>query len=190
MQAGVPADRDPDHRPCAYSARGQRAGERLDAGTGLAALRGGDVVGDVVPVGDGERVLRLLRATDRELRRRMDAGLEAGPGTLRRLCCDAEITPVVLDGNSVPIDVGDSHRTVTPEIAPGDTFGIRAVCVVDQLLPVKLALDLVYVREQSLAYDLSLILRTAAVILARAAGRRSFAEPSEMRRAREVYGFL
>ena len=35
-QAGVPADRDPDHRPCAYSARGQRAGERLDAGTGLA----------------------------------------------------------------------------------------------------------------------------------------------------------
>lgn len=61
---------------------------------------------------------------------------------------------------------------------------------VDQLLPVKLALDLVYVREQSLTYDLSLILRTAAVILARAAGRRSFAEPSEMRRAREVYGFL
>lgn len=57
----------------------------IDAGTGLAALRGGDVVGDVVPVGDGERVLRLLRATDRELRRRMDAGLEAGPGTLRRL---------------------------------------------------------------------------------------------------------
>ena len=61
---------------------------------------------------------------------------------------------------------------------------------VERLLPVKLALDLVYVREASLAYDLALVVRTAAVIAARAAGRRRFPDPPELARAREVYGFL
>lgn len=61
---------------------------------------------------------------------------------------------------------------------------------VERLLPVKIALDRVYVREASVPYDVSLILRTAAVILARAAGRRRFPDPPELRRAREVYGFL
>ncbi len=61
---------------------------------------------------------------------------------------------------------------------------------VERLLPVKLALDIVYVREASLAYDLSLVLRTAAVIAARAAGRRRFPDPPELRRARDVHGLL
>ena len=61
---------------------------------------------------------------------------------------------------------------------------------VERLLPVKLALDLVYVREASLAYDLALVVRTAAVIAARAAGRRRFPDPPELARARQVYGFL
>ncbi|HEX7039817.1 MAG TPA: sugar transferase [Trueperaceae bacterium] len=61
---------------------------------------------------------------------------------------------------------------------------------VERLLPVKLALDIVYVREASLAYDLSLVIRTASVILARAAGRRRFPDPPELRRARDVYGLL
>jgi hypothetical protein len=37
-------------------------------------------------------------------------------GTLRRLACDAEILPMVLGGDSVPLDVGRSSRTVTPGI--------------------------------------------------------------------------
>ena len=59
-----------------------------------------------------------------------------------------------------------------------------------ELLPVKLALDLVYVREASLLYDLRVIARTAWVILARLAGRGEFPPPEALARAREVYGFL
>ncbi len=54
---------------------------------------------------------------------------------------------------------------------------------VERLLPVKLALEMVYIREASLLYDLKLMLRTAAVIVAAAAGRRSFPEPAEMKKA-------
>jgi len=46
------------------------------------------------------------------------AGLEFGGATtaaeLRRLACDAKITPVVLGGESQPLDVGRERRTVTP----------------------------------------------------------------------------
>jgi hypothetical protein len=34
--------------------------------------------------------------------------------TVRRMCCDAEILPVVLDGHGRALDVGRSSRTVTP----------------------------------------------------------------------------
>ncbi len=59
-----------------------------------------------------------------------------------------------------------------------------------RIMPTKLAVDLVYVREASLAYDLEVIARTAGVILAKAAGRSTFPEPREVRRAREEYGYL
>jgi len=54
------------------------------------------------------------------------------------------------------------------------------------LLPIKLALDLVYVRRASLAYDLRLIGRTAWVLGARLLGKRSFAEPPEMTQAHQL----
>lgn len=54
---------------------------------------------------------------------------------------------------------------------------------VERLLPAKLALEMVYVREASLLYDLKIVLRTAAVIVATAAGRRNFSEPAEIKRA-------
>lgn len=54
---------------------------------------------------------------------------------------------------------------------------------VDRLMPVKLALDLVYVRHASLAYDLRVIGRTVWVIGAALAGKRSFASPPEMAEA-------
>jgi lipopolysaccharide/colanic/teichoic acid biosynthesis glycosyltransferase len=55
-----------------------------------------------------------------------------------------------------------------------------------ELLPTKLALDLVYVREASMLYDLRVILRTLWVILARTLGKRSFRKPPEIDRAIEL----
>lgn len=50
------------------------------------------------------------------------------------------------------------------------------------LLPLKLALDLEYVRQASLWYDVRLVGRTIAVLIARACGRRQFRDPPELRR--------
>ena len=50
-------------------------------------------------------------------------GIPLPASTIRRLCCDAEIIPVVLDGNEVPLDVGRSSRTVTP----GQRRALRAL---------------------------------------------------------------
>ena len=57
---------------------------------------------------------------------------------------------------------------------------------VEKLLPLKLALDLVYVRRASLAYDLAVLGRTAGVLAARALGRRRFPIPPEMDEARRL----
>jgi len=57
---------------------------------------------------------------------------------------------------------------------------------VRKLLPIKLALDVVYVRHMSLWYDLRLIARTAWTILQIAAGRRNFPEPVEMTAAQQL----
>lgn len=54
---------------------------------------------------------------------------------------------------------------------------------VDQLLPMKLALDSIYVREASLVYDLRIIFRTVWTILTSALGKRRFADPPEMKKA-------
>ncbi len=51
----------------------------------------------------------------------------------------------------------------------------------ENVLPVKLALELVYVRSAGFFYDLRIIARTVAVIVAMMFGRRSFADPPEMR---------
>jgi lipopolysaccharide/colanic/teichoic acid biosynthesis glycosyltransferase len=57
---------------------------------------------------------------------------------------------------------------------------------VEKLLPLKLALDLVYVRRASLAYDLAVLGRTARVLAARALGQRRFPTPPEMDEARRL----
>jgi len=54
------------------------------------------------------------------------------------------------------------------------------------LLPIKLALDLVYVRRASLWYDMTIILKTAVTILLIGLGKRQFAEPPEFAEARKV----
>ncbi len=54
------------------------------------------------------------------------------------------------------------------------------------LLPRKLALDLVYVRAASIGYDLRIVLRAFTCILARGLGRRVFPDPPEMAHARQL----
>jgi lipopolysaccharide/colanic/teichoic acid biosynthesis glycosyltransferase len=87
------------------------------------------------------------------------------------------------------------HRetlTVRPGLtSPGslyhDTHGERFLTggdpetrYIESLLPVKLALDVVYVRRMSLPYDLSVMWRTVVIIIGRLVGRRDFPEPPEM----------
>jgi lipopolysaccharide/colanic/teichoic acid biosynthesis glycosyltransferase len=55
---------------------------------------------------------------------------------------------------------------------------------VRQLLPIKLALEVVYVRNGSLSSDLGIIVRTLLAIISIALGKRRFAEPGELNIAR------
>jgi lipopolysaccharide/colanic/teichoic acid biosynthesis glycosyltransferase len=57
---------------------------------------------------------------------------------------------------------------------------------IEQLLPVKLALDVVYVRGKSLWYDVKIVARTVWAIAGTMVGRRRFAEPPEMTAARRL----
>jgi lipopolysaccharide/colanic/teichoic acid biosynthesis glycosyltransferase len=57
---------------------------------------------------------------------------------------------------------------------------------VERLLPIKLALDMIYVREASVLYGLRVILRTSWVIFAIALGKRHFPDPPEMSKARHL----
>ena len=60
---------------------------------------------------------------------------------------------------------------------PNLTGAVVELQYVEQLLPIKLALEVVYVRHASLGYDLSLIGRTIWMIVSVLAGRRGFPEP-------------
>ena len=59
-------------------------------------------------------------------------------------------------------------------------------CYAERLLPLKLALDLVYIRRTSFAYDLTLIARTVWVLGTALLGRRTFPLPPEMADARRI----
>lgn len=52
-----------------------------------------------------------------------------------------------------------------------------------QLLPVKLALDIVYVREASFVYDIRIMARTIWAIFCKAVGRTRFPDPPEIQKA-------
>ena len=54
------------------------------------------------------------------------------------------------------------------------------------LLPVKLALEAVYLQDASLSYDLRLIARTIVAIAQIASGKQDFPEPPEMQAARTI----
>lgn len=57
---------------------------------------------------------------------------------------------------------------------------------VNQLLPIKLALEVRYVRSRSLTVDVRIIIRTLLTIIGIAFGKRRFAEPSEIEEARQL----
>jgi lipopolysaccharide/colanic/teichoic acid biosynthesis glycosyltransferase len=54
----------------------------------------------------------------------------------------------------------------------------------EEVLPLKAALDLVYLRRASFTYDLAIIARTIWTLLGRVAGRRRFPDPPELEEAR------
>lgn len=70
--------------------------------------------------GDRPRVVVTMREAD--LRERAEqagvlaSGATISAGELRRLCCDADLTPVVLGSASEVLDVGRTERLVTPAI--------------------------------------------------------------------------
>src|SRR6478672_2873020 len=45
-----------------------------------------------------------------------DDGLELSPSVVRRLACDADLIPIVLGGRGEVLDVGRTHRLVTPAL--------------------------------------------------------------------------
>ena len=60
----------------------------------------------------------------------------------------------------------------------------------ERLFPLKLALDVVYVRGASLPYDLTIILRTLHVLVAKVLGRSVFADPPELAAAERLLAGL
>ncbi len=54
---------------------------------------------------------------------------------------------------------------------------------VQRLLPVKLAVDRVYLKRPTLSYDMRVLLRTLFVLAARVVGRRRFPDPPELKDA-------
>lgn len=71
---------------------------------------------------------------------------------------------------------------------PNLTSGDVEQQYVEQLLPIKLALEIVYVRHASLAYDLAIIGRTIRTIVLVLLGRREFPELPELDEARTLLG--
>lgn len=57
---------------------------------------------------------------------------------------------------------------------------------VRQLLPIKLALEVVYVRKMSFAIDLQIVARTLITILRIASGQKTFPEPHAIHAARQL----
>lgn len=56
----------------------------------------------------------------------------------------------------------------------------------ERLLPIRLAMDQLYIQRASLGYDAALVARTVGIIAATALGRRRFGDPPELAEARRL----
>ncbi|MGE3257941.1 DUF222 domain-containing protein, partial [Pseudonocardia sp.] len=93
---------------------GQRQAEALADACGYV-LDHADA--EVLPAGGGERphLTVIVRLEDLENRARaacLDLGGPLSPESLRMLCCDARVVPVVLGGAGQPLDVGRATRVI------------------------------------------------------------------------------
>lgn len=76
----------------------------------------------------GQRPSVVTTMDEQSLRERAEQagllphGALVSAGELRRLLCDAQLTPVVLGTASEPLDVGRTHRLVTPAIRKAVTL--------------------------------------------------------------------
>ena len=100
VDAFVAAVSGPIRSEPAGGARDDRAGdaERCRPITEIA------IVVDLATMLDGLHAAGICETED---------GIPIPVSTVRRMCCDAEVLPVVLDGEGMPLDVGRTRRTVT-----------------------------------------------------------------------------
>lgn len=83
-----------------------------------------DVIADhrdvPVSIGDTPRIVVTIREEDLRERAKkagiLATGAKIAAGDLRRMCCDADLMPVVLGSQSEILDVGRTHRLVTSAI--------------------------------------------------------------------------
>lgn len=75
---------------------------------------------------------------------------------------------------------GTLYHDSAPDVATNDGAGDAEARYVQRVLPVKLAIDLYYVRNASLRYDLRIILRTFGLLAGKLLGRRAFGQPPEL----------
>lgn len=79
------------------------------AATGAAPTHGGDRPRVNVTITLDDLLARLGHGST-------DTGVDLPADEVRRMACDAEVIPVVLNTEGVPLDVGRAHRLVTPTL--------------------------------------------------------------------------
>src|SRR5690242_17657535 len=91
----------------------ERNADALAEVCGFVATHGDSVLPD--KAGDRPRVVVTIGLADLENRARaacLDLGDTTTPAGLRALCCDSQVIPIVLGGDSQPLDVGRTQRTI------------------------------------------------------------------------------
>ncbi|MCO1659802.1 HNH endonuclease signature motif containing protein [Pseudonocardia humida] len=91
----------------------ERNADALAEVCGFVATHGDKILPD--KAGERPHIALTVRLADLENRARaacLDLGDTPTPAALRALCCDAKVIPIVLDGDSQPLDIGREARTI------------------------------------------------------------------------------
>jgi lipopolysaccharide/colanic/teichoic acid biosynthesis glycosyltransferase len=151
-----------------------------------------DAGGAAITASDDPRVFvwgRVLRATK----------IDELPQLLNVIKGDMSLVGPRPEAPEIVRDHYTEEDLVTLQVRPGVTSPgtlyyythcepvLRGDLVVDtyvrRVLPIKLALDRVYLTNPTFAYDIRLLLRTVKVVVARTLGMRRFSDPPELREA-------